>query len=407
MHRLKAFDSFKSPAYRLFYSYMLGNTVAMNMQTLARSLLVYRLTGSAVLLGVLSMANGLPLVLLSIFAGIIADRVQKKYILMIAGAVSMVVALSVALSLTLGYLSSDRAGSWWILLASALLDGTAHALDGAARNSIPAEIVGHEQVMNAVALNVTGQSVLRLAAPALAWFFIDTFGFQAIYYTMAGLNFWAVASVALMPLTSKITSDRRTILGDIKGVLIYIQQQRNILLILAFVLGATFLGTPYQCLLPIFTEDILKVGATGLGVLSSVSGIGAIVVGLVLASLPNKKRGIMLILTGIIVGLAVAGFSFSNSWHLSLVLVAFVGVGQTGRSTLSSSLLQYYTKDELRGRVISIWGIESGLQNFGGFFASLLVATIGIRWSVGGFALVLVLFSLLALAFVPRLRNLN
>jgi MFS family permease len=164
---------------------------------------------------------------------------------------------------------------------------------------------------------------------------------------------------------------------------------------------------PYILLMPIFADDILKVGATGMGVLLSVSGIGAIAGSLTLASLPNKKRGTMLLVSSLILGLALVGFSLSSSWYLSLALIVFVGLGQTGRMTLGNTLLQYYTEDEYRGRVMSVYLMEFGLMSFGVFAAGLIAEAMGVQWAVGGFAIVLVFLSILALAFVPRLRKLD
>ena len=112
-------------------------------------------------------------------------------------------------------------------------------------------------------------------------------------------------------------------------------------------------------------------------------------------------------LAGLILGLALAGFSFSKSWYLSLALVVVIGIGQTGPMTLPMALIQNYTKDEYRGRVLSVYGMEMGMSSFGAFFAGLLAASIGVQWAVGGLALILVLLSLLALAFMPRLRKLD
>ena len=115
----------------------------------------------------------------------------------------------------------------------------------------------------------------------------------------------------------------------------------------------------------------------------------------------------MLIISTFILGLALVGFSFSNSWYLSLGLIIFVGLGQTGRMTLGNTLLQYYTKDEYRGRVMSIYLMEFGLQSFGTFAAGLLAEAVGVQWSVGGFAMVCSLLAILSFIFVPRLRRLD
>ena len=276
-----------------------------------------------------------------------------------------------------------------------------------ARQALVAEIVGTEQLMNALALSSFAMNALRLMAPALAGFLIDIVGFEAIYYVMTGMYLVAFVFFAFVPSIRAAAMRGRGALKDLKDGLQYVRHNTNILLILVFTLIVAALSQPYIFLMPIFADDILKVGATGMGVLLSVSGIGAMIGAMVIASLPNKKRGAMLLVSSLVLGLALAGFSFSSLWYLSLALMLFVGLGHAWRVTLGNTLLQYYVADSYRGRVMSIYIMERGLWSFGVFFASLLAENIGVQWSVGGFALVLVLLSFLALAFLPRIRNLD
>jgi len=164
---------------------------------------------------------------------------------------------------------------------------------------------------------------------------------------------------------------------------------------------------PYMTLLPIFADNVLKVGASGMGVLGSISGVGAMVGSLVFASLPNKKRGLMLVAGSLILGVALVGFSFSTSWYLSMGLIVFVGLGQTARMTLGNTLIQYYVDDDYRGRVLSIYVMEFGLTSFGSFGAGMLAEAIGVEWALGGFAFTLVAVSMITLLFVPTLRKLE
>ena len=403
----RTFSSFKNRVYLLYYGAMLGQMAAMNMQMVARSLLVYRLTGSAAILGGISLAHALPMLLLSLFGGVIADRVQKKYVMLIGQGFSAVIAVGVGLALTFGYLSTEVAGSWWILVVASLFQGTIMGLMMPSRQAILPEIVGEEQLMNAVSLNTLGTNTLRLVAPALAGFLIDAFDFKAVYFTMAGMYIIAVAFILFLPLTSTMSVRGRGALADIKEGLKYIRHETTIILILLFNLFAVVLSMPYMMLMPIFTEDILKVGGTGMGVLMSVSGAGAMVGSIILASLPNKKRGLLLLSSCIIMGLALAGFSFSTSLALSLGIIVFVGLGQTGRMTLGNTLLQYYVEDEYRGRVMSIYMMEFGLVSFGAFAAGVMSESLGVQWVVGGFAITLTFLTILTLLFVPRIRKLD
>ncbi|MBA7697428.1 Enterobactin exporter EntS [subsurface metagenome] len=317
------------------------------------------------------------------------------------------VSLGVALALTMGYLSVERTGSWWILVVASVLQGIIMALMMPSRQAILREIVGEEQLMNAVSLGTLEMNALRLLAPASTGFLLAAFDFAAVYYVMTGLYLMSAVFIALMPLTGTMTLGGRGALADIKAGASYIRHETIILLILAFTLVVVVLSMPYMMLMPIFTDDILKVGATGLGILMSVSGIGAIIGSLVFASLPNKKRGLMLLASCLILSVALVGFSFSTSWYLSLGLIVFVGLGQTGRMALANTLLQYYSDEEYLGRVMSFYMMEFGLMSFGAFAAGVLAEAMGVQWAVGGFATVLVFLSILALVFVPRLRRLE
>ena len=145
-----------------------------------------------------------------------------------------------------------------------------------------------------------------------------------------------------------------------------------------------FFAMPYQQLLPVFTDDILKVGATGLGILQSISGIGSIAGSIAIASMPgNRHRGAWMLISSAILGAALAAFAFTRSWPLALGLMVIVGIGQSGRMSLPVSMLQYYVKPEFRGRVMSFYGVEIGLSSLGTFAAALMASTIGVQWSVG------------------------
>jgi predicted MFS family arabinose efflux permease len=292
-------------------------------------------------------------------------------------------------------------------MASAFLQGTIMGLMMPARQAIIPEIVSRDQVMNAVAINTLGLNVLRFLAPGVAGFLIDAFDFKAIYYAMTGMNVWAVGFILFVPPTGRLTENKGSIIEDIQAGFRYIFSERTVLFVLLFTLIIVVFSMPYQQLLPIFVDDILEVGATGMGVLLSVSGIGAMVGSIIVASLPNKKRGIILLISGLIAGLSLICFSFSTSWGLSLAIMIFIGLAQTGRMTMSNTLLQSYVKGEYMGRVMSVFNIEWGLVSLGTFAAGLMAEAINVQWVIAGFALILVILAVLSLFFVPRLRKLD
>jgi MFS family permease len=400
-------SSLKNPDYRFYYGALVGQMASMNMQMVARGFLAYDLTGSKAILGTLTLAITIPMLLLSLFGGVIAERVEKKNVMLIGQAGSAIVSLAVALALHFGLISSDRPDSWWILAIASVFQGIIMGLMMPSRQAILPEIVGEDQLLNAISLNVTGMNFFRIMSPAIAGFLIDAFGYQAVYFTMTGLYLMAVFFTAFLPETNAMNLNSNGPFEQIKEGLHYVRHEKVILFVLAFTLVGVILSFPYMMLMPVFAVDILKVGASGMGILISASGIGAITASLILASLPNKRRGLILLIGSLVLGLALVFFSFSRSWYLSLISISFVGMGQSARMALGNTLVQYYVDNAYRGRVMSIYMMNFGIMGLGVFGAGILAEYLGVQWVLGGFASVLVLLTILAIIFSPGIRKLD
>jgi MFS family permease len=405
--RFRTFASFRNPMYRLYYYSLVGHWAPMNMQMVTRSLLIYRLTGSGALLGLMALAGALPLLFLSLYGGAIADRVNKKKVLIYGQLASALVTFAVALALSLGFLSKDIPGSWWILMVTSFLQGIVMGLMMPSRAAFVPEIVSQEDLMNAISLNNMGMNLFRIVAPAFTGFIIDAWDFAAVYYIMGGL--YILASIFLLPIrnTRTIVERVESTFHEIAEGLRYVRRERIILLILMFTLSCTILGMPFNMLLPIFTEDILDVGASGQGIVMAVSGIGAIVVSFVLATMSNKKRGRLMLLSGIILSVALVVFSFNTIWVIALVAAVFIGLGQTGQMAIGMTLIQYYVDPVYRGRAMSVQMLGFGMSSLGAVFGGVMAETLGAEWSIGGLAMVLGVVSTLILFFSPRLRTLD
>ena len=402
----KTFVSFRNPVYRLYYLSMVGHWSSMNMQMLARNLLVYRISGSGAILGILALANAIPMILVTLPAGVIADRVQKKTVIQVCQVASIIVSVGTTLTLFFGYLSPEHPNSWWVLVVSAVLQGAVMGIMMPSRSAIISEIVGPEHLMNAISLNNLGMNIFRVISPALAGFLVDVFDFWVVYAIMTAMIVMSWICIMFVPPTSNRLAQGRDTLNDVMEGWRYLRGEKTILLVLIFTACATILGMPYSQLLPMFTEDILKVSATSLGFMITVSGIGAITGSFLLASLSNRKRGLVLLFSGLLMSVALIGFSFSRWWYLSLFIIIFIGLGSTVQMALGNSLIQYYSDATYRGRVMSFFMLGFGFGSLGAFFAGLLAEGIGPQWAVGSLAIVLVLVTL-AMMMVPRLRKLD
>jgi MFS family permease len=406
--KIKAVDSLRNPGFRMFFMSRLFNALGMNIRQFTTVFLVFYLTDSAAWLGYLTLARAVPLLLASPVSGALADRFEKKTLIQLASIADVLIATGIGVSLSTGYLSSGNPGSWWFLLMMTFFDGISTVFKGPSTDAMIIEIVGDKLVTNAIALNLAGQNTLRLIGPVMAGGIIDAYGYEPVFYGMAVIYVLSVFFMIFVPYTGKgNTKIGANLFDDISDVWKYMGKERNIMFVLVIVLCMVFFSMPYQQLLPVF-QGIINVSTTEMGVLQLMSGLGSIAGAIVLASLPaNKKRGLMMLFSGLILGVSLAFFSFSTIWVVSILLMVGVGLGQSGRMTLPVALLQTYTKPEYRARVMSFYGVEFGLSSFGSFFAAILVASIGVQWSVGGMAMLLVGLSVAALLFIPRLRKLD
>ena len=401
------FRSLRNPAYRLYLPGSLFQFAALNMQIITGPLLMYRLTESPTLLGLMALIGAIPIIFISVFGGAIADRIPKRRVVIIGLIGSAVVALGIALTITTGIISKENSGSWGILVAGILCMGILMGIMMPALQALIAEIVDREELMNAVAFNTMGMNILTVAAPSVAGAIIDSLGFDAVFYVMTCMYICSVAFIFLVPSGGRSVTDRSHILVEIQKGFSYIRRDPLILIVLLFSLVATALSMPYQQLLPIYIDDILKVSATRMGVLMSVAGAGAFIGSVILTALPNKRRGLLLMSSGLIAGSALVVFSFSTVWELSLGIMVLIGVGQTFRMTISSTLLQAYSEPEYRGRVMSIYSIQWGLMSVITFVAGVLAETFPVQWVLGSLSMILIAASVLAIIFIPSFRKLD
>ena len=404
---LKTFDSLKYSAYRIYFLGMVGQWSTFSMEMVARTYLVYDITGSAAKLGIMSLANAVPTIVFSLIGGAIADRLAKKYLIIIAQIAMMLVSLSYGIAVHVGYLTSAHPESWWVLVAGSAVLGTITAMSMPARQAIINELVRAEHIMNAVSLGTLGMSLFQLIGPATAGFIIDAYGYATIFYIMAALNASGIIFAAFLPRVKPSQTHSYNVFTNIKDGLKYIVSHRTILLILILFIASIVMAMPYQMMMPVFAKDILKVGVSGQGTLMSVAGLGALGAALILASLPSKKRGAILLLSNLLLGLGLVVFAFSVSWPLSLGMMVFVGIGMTGNNTAGAALMQVYSDPAYLGRVMSVMSMSWGLSGVGAFFAGILIEQISAPWTIGGLAICLAVISFSVFIFVSRLRKLD
>ena len=423
----RMFASLSNPHFRLFMAAMMGQMGAMNMQMVARSWFMYELTGSAALLGLVSLANGLPMLLLSLYGGVIADRVQKKYVLIAGQIASAVLALGVAALITTNLIN------WQLLIVASVIQGMIMALMMPSRQAVIPELVGEQGLTNAIALNTAGMNLNRLTAPGIAGLMIAVIGIESVYYVMTVLYIVATVFALSLPISGTTSLAGMNALDNVKEGLRYIKDSPVLPGLLVVTLIAVVLSMPYMMLLPIFTKDIITVQAESLmwvtrlpliggllesvpdlftqssfrlGLIMTVSGIGALAGSLFIAALPPGTRGVMFLASLMVTAIALLAFAISPWYFLSLALVIPLGLGQAGRMALSNALVQANADDAHRGRVMSVYMMEFGVTNFGIFLIAILAGHIGVQWAIGGGAALLAVMTLYFFLKTPNVRRL-
>ena len=423
----RMFASLRNPHFRLFMAAMMGQMGAMNMQMVARSWFMYELTGSATLLGAVSLANGLPMLMLSLYGGVIADRVQKKYVLIAGQVASAALALAVAAFITTNLIN------WQLLIVASVMQGMIMALMMPSRQAVIPELVGEQGLTNAVALNTAGMNLNRLTAPGIAGLMIAVIGIESVYYVMTVLYIVATVFALSLPISGTTSLAGMNALDNVKDGLRYIKDSPVLPALLMVTLIAVVLSMPYMMLLPIFTKDIITVEAQSLmwmtrlplvggllesvpdlfakssfrlGLLMTVSGIGALAGSLFIAALPPGTRGVMFLASLMLTAITLMAFAVSPWYFLSLALVVPLGLGQAGRMALSNALVQANADDAHRGRVMSVYMMEFGVTNFGIFLIAILAGHIGVQWAIGGGAALLGFMTLYFFLKTPNVRRL-
>ncbi len=413
--RLPSIGTFRSLGdrnYRWFFISLMGHFAAMNTQMFIRGYLVFAMTGSYAMLGVISLANAIPGLFFALVGGVVADQVKsKKRVVEIAQAINVVNTSTIAALLFTGHIQV------WHLVAAAAIQGGVMSMMMPSRQILTADVVGDDRLMNALALNNAAQNVARMGMPALGGAIFGLVnpgsgiqGGEWVYAMMACT--YLISFLAMLPVRAPERPRRtgRTLassIGDLGLGLSYIRRDRTVLMLLAINLAIVMGSMPYLQLLPGFVDDVLDARASGLGFLMSVQGVGSLVGSLVIASLPSRNRGRMLMLSSFVLGVSLIVFSASSWFWVTAVVLVVVGVGHAGRMSLSQVLVQTYSEPAYRGRVQSIYMMEMSLMNVGTFAVGLLANQIGPQWALGGTSVAMLCFVIAIWCLVPRIRDLD
>jgi len=371
--------------FQLFFAGQLISLVGTWMQTVAQSWLVYRLTGSTLLLGTVGFASQIPVFLVAPIGGTVADRANRHRIVIATQTASMALAFILA-----GLTLTHRIQVWQIMVLAAGL-GVVNAFDIPARQAFLMDMVGREDLMNAIALNSSMFNSARILGPAVAGIVVAWVGEGWCFFANAVSYIAVIAGLLMMKIKhpANLANQGSAVEHIVEGFRFVLDKApiRAILLLLGLV---SLVGMPYSVLMPVFASQILHGGARELGMLMGATGVGALLGALSLATRVGVRGlGRLIAMCAGGFGASLILFSFSRYFWLSMLLLLPVGFTMMVQMASSNTLLQSMVPDQMRGRVIAVYSMMfMGMAPFGAFFAGAIAHRIGAPWTVaiGGIA---------------------
>ncbi len=393
------FASLSVPNYRRYYAGQSISLIGTWMQMTAQAWLVWSLTGSSTWLGVIIALQTVPVLLLGPYGGVIADRVEKR---------KLMVALQSAMgvqALVLGLLTVTGSVRLWEIGLLAALLGLNNAFENPARQSFMLELVGPEHLRNAVTLNSVLVNVARAIGPAVAGILIATAGAGVCFLINAGSFVAVVASLITMDTTalSPVTPAPRA-RGQLREGLRYVRHTPQLAVPLLMMGLAGCLTYEFQVTLPVMADRALDAGATGFGFMTAAMGVGAVVGGLLVAARGRTGlRPLVIASFGFAAAMTIA--TFAPSLGIAVVALALAGAGSISFMATGNSTLQLNSEPEMRGRVMSLWFVAfQGSTPIGGPLVGWVMAVIGPRAGLGLGALTLIVVGLGGLVAMRRVR---
>ncbi len=402
--RLSTFHSLRYPNYRYLWYGQVGAAASNWMEQLARPLLIYFLTESPFMVGLIAGTRMLPMLLIGVWAGVIADRVDRRRILLFTKSIVLSVHAATAALILTGVIEP------WMVFVTAFTAGSAMAFDQPARQSLIPRLVPDHALANAVALNSAAMQIMRVTGPAIAGLVLFVFDFGELYVLQALIYITVIHSTYRIKVEAKEPRRERTsLLSDLIEGFGAVRRDPAIFYILVLSLAIFVWGMPYNTVfVPLIGVEVLGIGEAS-GLLISCVGLGAVAGSLTIATYGDSVRRRGLIMLGLICTFAVALLALSRAETLLLAIPALIvsGVMQNGFMSLSNAFVLGRTPRELQGRVISLFSLDRGLVPLGALIGGSLAETLGPQDALAVMALICLSSTLLLACFVPSLRRLH
>jgi MFS family permease len=400
---LHALSALRHRNYRLYWWGQLSSVLAQNMEGVAQSWLVLELTNSPLLLGVTGMAYAAPTIALTLLGGVIADRADRRKIMIWSQCASATMFLLLAILIVSEWITL------WHVLAAAFLSGCVRAFDRPSRMALLPQMVPKEDIANAVAIGGTIWQLNRLLGPAVAGMLIYLIGTGPTYFFCFAASLLAVLLWLFIRLAPSASAPSAG--GVVHHMAEGLNFIRNHEIYYTFI-GMTFFnsvfGMSYLILMPVFARNVLDVGSQGFGFLQSAGGAGALIGVLAVAWYSHSRGQSRLAICGAAAfGVLLIAFALSKSYPLSLLLAVALGIASQFYMTIINAILQVNLPNELRGRVMGIYGLTWELMPVGGMIAGAIAEYAGAPLAVGFGGFMVAGMAILVAVFRPSIRRLE
>ena len=394
----RMFRALRHPQYRLFWSGNIISNTGTWMHTLAQGWLVLQLTNSPLWLGLVGFTSWIPLLLFTPLGGVIADRADRRRVMLLAQSALMVLAFLLALLTSLDIVNIQH------ILVLSFLSGLAMAMNTPAYQASVPELVGSEDLTNAIALNSAQYNLSRMLGSALAGLALDRIGVAGCFYLNAFSFLALLLALVRIRLPARAAADAGSsgrLWKPLLATFYYLRHHRVLRTLILLEALASFCGMPYMVLMPVFARDVLEVGPRGFGYLMGAAGVGALSGALLLAWRGDRSRkGAFALHSALLFYAALVVFALSRRFDLALVALALNGATMVTAISTINNLLQKYVAPEMRGRIMAIHAMAFlGLAPLGGLLAGAVAERVGAPEALASLCLVA-----LAITAVVRLR---
>tara|TARA_B100001123_G_scaffold260112_1_gene289827 strand:+ start:488 stop:1624 length:1137 start_codon:yes stop_codon:yes gene_type:complete len=369
---------------------MISMIGGMNVQMLARSQLGWDLTGSSLAVTLVGVGFAPPMLLFSLFGGVVSDRFDNKNIIQLGQLGVIAITTFIAISIFTNTITIYH------LIIVSFFQGTFWAFMMPARQSIIAELVEENQLNNAVSLNAAGMSLTTMISPAIGGIVYHYFGPGMTYVLITIFCIIAIIATSMIPKSKAKVQKKSKVLGEIKEVFLILKDNTLLLYLIMLALVTTLLSLPTRTLFAPYASELLSGGALEVGLMLASIGGGALIGTLIAASIPQKtKKGKFILFTSLLSGLSILVLGFSSITIFSIFLCFFLGLGDAGRRSLNPSMIIEKTPQEYRGRVMGFYAMSFGFIPLGAIPMGIISDKYGVNIAFIFSGLALIIFTML------------